>query len=124
MPLPATGKARTIVSDTGEDPEMTGRTVNIFQHRGRFFEILQQTERSQTAVMTVGPGQDAGPEETHRGDQIIFVVEGEALVRVAGKEHKAAVGSLLMIPAGTPHHVRNTGKTPLFFLTVYAPPAY
>jgi hypothetical protein len=29
-----------------------------------------------------------------------------------------------MIPAGTPHHVANPGKVPLFFMTVYAPPAY
>lgn len=98
--------------------------MDVFKHRGRFFEILQQTERSQTAVMTVGPGQDAGPEERHPGDQIIYVIEGEAVVRVAGREHKAAPGSLLMVPAGTPHHVRNSGTVPLFFVTVYAPPAY
>lgn len=73
---------------------MARTLVDIFRHRGRFFEILQQTGRSQTAVMTIGPGQEAGP------------------------------GALLMIPAGTPHHVRNPGTVPLFFLTVYAPPAY
>ena len=98
--------------------------IDVFKHRGRFFEILQQTERSQTAVMTVGPGQDAGPEETHRGDQVIYVIEGEAVVRVAGKEHRAGAGALLMVPAGTPHQVANAGKVPLFFVTVYAPPAY
>lgn len=103
---------------------MTRALVDTFKYRGRFFEILQQTDRSQTAVMTVGPGQDAGPEETHPGDQVVYVIEGEAVVRVAGKEHRAGPGGLLMVPAGTPHHVRNPGKDPLFFLTVYAPPAY
>ena len=29
-----------------------------------------------------------------------------------------------MIPARTAHHVKNSGRTPLFFVTVYAPPAY
>jgi hypothetical protein len=42
--------------------------VDVYRHRGRFFEVLQQTGRSQTAVMTIAPGQDAGPEETHPGD--------------------------------------------------------
>jgi len=42
-------------------------------HRGRFFEVLQQTERSQTAVMTIAPGEDGGPEEEHAGDQILYV---------------------------------------------------
>lgn len=98
--------------------------VDVYRHRGRFFEVLQQTERSQTAVMTVAPGQDAGPEESHPGDQVIYVIEGEALIRLSGTEQKAAAGSLLTISAGTPHHVSNPGRAPLFFVTVYAPPAY
>lgn len=48
--------------------------VGTGRFRGRYFEGLQETECSQTAVMTIGPGQDAGPDETHAGDQIIFIV--------------------------------------------------
>ena len=103
---------------------MSKALADVFKYRGRFFEILQQTERSQTAVMTVGPGQTAGPEETHRGDHVIYVIEGEAGIRIAGKQYRAGPGALLMVPAGTPHHVMNPGKAPLFFVTVYAPPAY
>ena len=51
-------------------------------HRGDFFRVLQETARSQTAVMTVAPGQDAGPEETHAADQILYVIEGQAEVRI------------------------------------------
>jgi mannose-6-phosphate isomerase-like protein (cupin superfamily) len=98
--------------------------VDALAHRGRFFRVLQQTERSQTAVMTIGPGEDGGPEEEHDGDQVLYVVEGEALVRIAENEHRAAAGSLVMIPARTRHHVKNSGLTPLFFVTVYTPPAY
>jgi mannose-6-phosphate isomerase-like protein (cupin superfamily) len=97
---------------------------NINGHRGEFFRVLQQTARSQTAVMTIAPGEEAGPEETHRADQIVYVVEGEAVVRVDGEEGHAAAGALILIPAGARHHVRNPGRTPLFFVTVYAPPAY
>jgi mannose-6-phosphate isomerase-like protein (cupin superfamily) len=98
--------------------------VNVFAHRGQFFRVLQETERSQTAVMTVAPGADAGPAEVHDADQIVYVVEGEAIVKLGDDEHKAGPGALVMIPAGTRHHVRNPGATPLFFLTVYAPPEY
>ena len=98
--------------------------VDALAHRGRFFRVLQQTARSQTAVMTIAPGAEAGPEEEHEGDQIIYVVEGEALVRIGETGHKAAVGAIVMIPAHTRHHVTNSGRVPLFFVTVYAPPAY
>jgi oxalate decarboxylase/phosphoglucose isomerase-like protein (cupin superfamily) len=74
---------------------MTTTLVDITRYRGRFFEVLQETERTQTAVMTI---------------------EGAA--------HQARAGAGVLIPAGALHHVRNPGAQPLFFLTVYAPPAY
>src|SRR5919109_631688 len=73
--------------------------VDVFDHKGGFFRVLQRTPRSQAAVMTIAPGGDAGPEEEHNGDQIIYIVEGEALVRVQDKEYHAGPGTLLTIPA-------------------------
>ena len=98
--------------------------VDVNEHRGEFFRVLQQTNRSQTAVMTIAAGQDGGPAETHRADQIVYVIEGEAILRIGTREHHAPAGTLVTIPAGTRHHVRNPGSAPLFFLTVYAPPEY
>ena len=98
--------------------------MNLGEFRGRFFEVLQETAQSQTAVMTIAPGEDAGPEEVHAGDQIIYVIEGEARVRLGEATQSTGPGACVMIPAGTRHHVENTGRTPLFCLTVYAPPVY
>jgi mannose-6-phosphate isomerase-like protein (cupin superfamily) len=98
--------------------------VDIFEHKGGFFRVLQRTSRSQAAVMTIEPGGDAGPEEEHCGDQLIYIVEGEALVRVKDQKYHAKPGTLLTIPARTRHSVENPGAVPVFFLTVYAPPVY
>ena len=105
---------------TREDTQITV----LASHRGAFFRVLQQTARSQVAVMTIAPGADGGPAERHDGDQVVYVIEGEARVRVGGDEHHAPAGSLLVIPAGVEHHVSNPGRVPLFFVTVYAPPEY
>jgi mannose-6-phosphate isomerase-like protein (cupin superfamily) len=86
--------------------------VDVTAHKGEFFRVLQQT------------GRDAGPAETHGGDQIVYIVEGEAVITVGKDERRTGPGSLVMIPAGARHHVRNAGGAPLFFLTVYAPPEY
>jgi len=56
----------------------TALVIRPAEHRGTFFGVLQETAASQTRVMTVAPGQDAGPEEEHAGDQIVYVLEGEA----------------------------------------------
>jgi mannose-6-phosphate isomerase-like protein (cupin superfamily) len=98
--------------------------VHPAEHRGAFFHVLQSTAASQTAVMTVAPGQDAGPEEEHAGDQIVYVIEGQAEMRVGAERFVAGPGALVLVPAGVRHHARNPGTTPLFFLTVYAPPVY
>ena len=98
--------------------------VDVTKHRGEFFRVLQQTKRSQTAVMTIAGGQEAGPAETHHADQIVYVIEGEADITVGDEARRTGPGGLVMIPAGARHHVRNPGREPLFFLTVYAPPEY
>ena len=98
--------------------------VDVNDHRGQFFRVLQQTSRSQTAVMTIRSGEEAGPAETHAADQIVYVIEGEALITVGEEQRRTGPGGLVLIPAGAQHHVRNPGRTSLFFLTVYAPPEY
>jgi mannose-6-phosphate isomerase-like protein (cupin superfamily) len=98
--------------------------TDIGQHRGAFFRVLQQTARSQAAVMTIEPGGDAGPAEEHDGDQILYVVDGEALVTVGEEQRRGGPGTLVTVPARTRHHVANAGTGPLFVLTVYAPPEY
>ena len=103
---------------------MKNAVVNIQGHKGQFFEVLQETERTQTAVMTIAPGRDSGPEETHAGDQVVYVIEGEAIVTIEGTPHHAGPGACAVIPAGARHHVKNPGAAPLFCLTVYGPPAY
>ena len=57
----------------------------------------------------------------HRGDQLIYVIEGSATCRVSGKECTVKAGDFLTIPAGAPHTLR-TGNEKLFALTVLAPP--
>jgi mannose-6-phosphate isomerase-like protein (cupin superfamily) len=104
----------------GQDAQLDA----VAAHRGAFFRVLQQTSRTQCAVMTIAPGADGGPAEEHGGDQIVYVIEGEAVVTVEDEERRTGPGGLVLIPAGARHHVRNPGRDPLFFLTVYAPPEY
>jgi mannose-6-phosphate isomerase-like protein (cupin superfamily) len=98
--------------------------VQPAEHRGAFFRVLQQMAASQTAVMTIAAGQEAGPEEAHGGDQIVYVLERKAEMQVGAARLTAGPGALVPMPAGARHHVRNPGPDPLFLLTVYAPPEY
>jgi mannose-6-phosphate isomerase-like protein (cupin superfamily) len=97
---------------------------DIGKYKGEFFKILETTPHAQVGVMTIAPRSDSGPENEHPGDQVVYVLEGEAHVVVNGEEGRVGRGSLLIIPAGARHHIYNRGAETLFFLTWYAPPAY
>lgn len=94
---------------------------NVFTHKGKMFEMLQKTPQSQTGVFTLPANYKGDKENTHKGDQLIYVIEGCATARVSGKEQEIKAGDLLMIPAGAPHALC-TGSEQFFGFTVFAPP--
>ena len=82
---------------------------------------LGKTPQTESAVFTLPPNFGDGRENSHRGDQLIYVIEGKATCRVSGKECEIKAGDFVTIPAGAPHTIR-TGAEKLFALTVLAPP--
>lgn len=108
------------------------RWTRLEEAKGSFFHILHTTDRTQTAAMTVEPGREAGPAEVHEeSDQVFLIIEGEAQVRVWSRgqeeepdERRLEPGAVLVVPAGVRHWVKSVGSKPLFFFTVYGPPAY
>ncbi|MEY2536579.1 MAG: hypothetical protein QOG67_319 [Verrucomicrobiota bacterium] len=46
-----------------------------------WFQVLQTTERSQTAMMTLKPGDATGkkPEAHEQSDQVLLMLEGELM---------------------------------------------
>lgn len=98
---------------------------NVFAHRGDGAKMgqktLGKTAQSESMVFTIPPGFSNDHENSHRGDQLIYVIEGKATCRVSGKECEIKAGDFVTIPAGAPHTLR-TGADKLFALTVFAPP--
>ena len=84
-------------------------------------QMLQKTPQSQTMAFTIPANFSNDHENSHKGDQIIYVIEGCAIARVSGKEQEIRAGDMLMIPAGAPHTLR-TANEPLFGVTIFAPP--
>ena len=91
-----------------------------------WFEVLQTTERSQTAVMTLEAGGASGEElSTHpRSDQVLLVIEGEVCAEISGKTSTMKRGDMVIVPAGAKHKFINPSRTRAVTFSVYAPPAY
>jgi mannose-6-phosphate isomerase-like protein (cupin superfamily) len=91
-----------------------------------WFEVLQTTERSQTAVMTLIPGGETGPHpEAHeKSEQTLFVVSGRVKGTIGKEDVHLEAGDVVIIPAGTLHHFRNDDEAPAVTFNVYSPPEY
>jgi mannose-6-phosphate isomerase-like protein (cupin superfamily) len=91
-----------------------------------WFEVLQTRERSQTAMMTLQPGDATGEKaEAHeKSDQVLLMLEGELSGEVGNERPHLKKGDVTIIPAGVKHRFVNRGETPAVTFNVYAPPAY
>jgi quercetin dioxygenase-like cupin family protein len=71
------------------------------------------------ARVEVAPGGVAGW-HTHPGDEISYVIEGEATLMIAGQPpRKVKAGEGFVIPAGAVHNAQNDGATATKLVGVY-----
>lgn len=49
-------------------------------------------------------------EHTAPFDAVVQIIEGEAEIKLSGKNHKLKTGDIIIMPAGEPHSVKALGK--------------
>src|ERR1700730_10044382 len=98
------------------------KQANIEQAR-EWFEVLQTTERCQTAMMTLKPGKATGEtaEAHEKSDQGLLVLDGELNGEVGHECPKLKKGDVLVIPADTKHRFVNRGTAAAVTFNVYSP---
>jgi mannose-6-phosphate isomerase-like protein (cupin superfamily) len=91
-----------------------------------WFEILQTTDHTQTAVMRLGPGQASGKQaEAHENsEQILFLAKGELAAEIGAERSRITAGDVVIVPAGVKHKFTNPGTTVALTFNVYCPPEY
>ena len=93
---------------------------------GTGFKILHTTPRSQSASMTLDPGESSSekPNTHSESDQVLIVLEGTLIAEISGKRAEMSKGDAVTVPAGTPHKFTNAGTDRAVTFSVYSPPAY
>ena len=89
-----------------------------------FRQVLYTGEHLQLVLMTLQPGEEIGEEVHEDRDQFFRVEEGQGSVDIDGRENPVMDDFAVIVPAGARHNVRNTGKEPLRFYTIYGPPEH
>jgi mannose-6-phosphate isomerase-like protein (cupin superfamily) len=95
-------------------------TINNNDYRRVIFTGKEQ----QFVLMSINPG-DNIPMEVHKEhDQFLRIEEGEGVAIINGIEYKLKNDSAIIVPAGSPHQIINTGSNPLKLYTIYSPPEH
>jgi mannose-6-phosphate isomerase-like protein (cupin superfamily) len=98
---------------------------DLHHEKGERFRVVHTTDRTQIAIMTLPPGQSMGSEEGHTAsDQVVFVLEGRFEVTIDDDTRELRAGEVAVIPQGTSHKLRATGRRSATAFSVYGPPAY
>lgn len=104
---------------------MKGFVTNIEQvtlENENFRRVLYTAQHCQLVLMCLPANEEIG-EEVHDGDQFIRIEEGEGQSILDGVERDLTDGSVIVIPAGVRHNIRNTSADESMKLyTLYAPP--
>lgn len=96
----------------------------LAQGNTNFRQVLHTGQNAQLVAMCLPAGTDIGEETHETTDQIFLIAEGVGEAMVGEETHEIEEDSLVFVPAGTVHNLRNTGDGDMKLLTIYAPPAH
>ena len=117
-----TGNRSCGLHDAGDE---LGMDLANIKDAKEWFEVLQTSDRSQTAVMTLKPGKSSGAKEGHKNsDQVLLLLEGELEGEIGDEKAKLKKGDVLLIRAGLKHRFTNRSAKSAVTFNVYAPPEY
>jgi mannose-6-phosphate isomerase-like protein (cupin superfamily) len=114
-PLPANGSTHAVVELAAE--ETRGATA------GREFRLLATPDvgcASVTQFVGYIPSGRA-PDHFHRYDEVVYVLEGEGELHIAGESAPLRSGSCIHFPARIVHAIENTGPGVMQILGVFRP---
>lgn len=98
----------SIVSDAAELPD-----YSLYKEE-RVYHLLQRgfPEAQLNSCITHMPPGYVSELKRHEGEDFLFIIEGEMLYEVGGKEYVLRTGDTLHFPASLPHRARNIGASP------------
>lgn len=87
-----------------------------------FRRVIYTGPHMQLVFMSLAPGEEIGEEVHPTTDQFFRIEEGTGEVWIGERLTRITENSGILVPAGTPHNIVNTGHKPLKLYTIYAPP--
>ena len=118
---------RKRIGDHGNQPFVININ-NATQKNNTYRTAIWTGNHLQVTLMSINPGDDIGLEVHPNTDQFLRIEQGRGIVEMGKTKdnltfvQQVSNDDAIMVPAGTWHNVKNTGKIPLKLYSVYGPP--
>jgi mannose-6-phosphate isomerase-like protein (cupin superfamily) len=89
-----------------------------------FRRVVDTAKFGQLVLISLLKGEDLGDEMHTAADELYFVVDGEAEIKLDGKTYPFEENDLMIVPAGTRHDITNTGKGDLKLFAMFTTPVH
>ena len=85
---------------------------------GRFTNLLDE-DFCKVKIIEIKPGQQPSYQYHHKRSEVWTIVSGQGTVTLSGKTNEVSAGSVVIVPVGEPHRIKNTSETEdLIFIEV------
>jgi transcriptional regulator with XRE-family HTH domain len=99
----------------------------VVESSGQHFELLSARVPGlvlEPMLVHIPPGGQREPAAGHAGEEFAYVLSGELLYEVAGKEYRLGPGDSLFLRSNTPHSLYNDGAETTVVISVVTPRHY
>lgn len=94
------------------------------EENAEFRRVLYTAKEMQLVLMALRPGEEIGEEVHSDRDQFFRIENGKGEIWIDGTMTKIESDTVMIVPAGARHNLKNTGDKPLQLYTIYAPPEH
>lgn len=111
---------------------MTSRThcSDIYSYRTKDDSEIRElmlpkyhgNQNQSLAEAIVNPGLTTHKHLHKLSEELYHITQGQGMMFLDDEQFEVSVGDTLCIKPGTPHHIKNTGTTPLHILCMCSPP--
>ena len=82
------------------------------------------TEQTAVQAFVFPPGRGFAPHTHEHSEQVLYVVEGEAVIRMGDEKRTAGTGAAAVVPKNVEHSVVNSGDDQLVLMMLSVPPLH
>lgn len=69
-------------------------------------------------ISELAPGTRSHEAHTHAGVEAFYILKGHGTIEVAGEKHSLGPNEVILLDAGKPHGISNTGTTVMRYLVI------